>query len=119
MSCFLVDGKLIKDKKQIREMWAGHFEELDTPPPPRLENTQFDSDFLTSVTAGDLKITSCTDHPSGVQSGPLQYEEVVWVCSQLKLGDCGVSIDYEHVKFADLDLWILLQDVYQEFLKAA
>ena len=53
MSSFLVDGKLITDKKQIYEMWAGHFEELGTPS----ENTQFDSDFLTRVTAnvhGDL-----------------------------------------------------------------
>ena len=41
MSYFLVDGKLITDKKQIPEMWAGHFEEIATP----FENTQFDSDF--------------------------------------------------------------------------
>ena len=46
MSSFFVDGKLITDKKQIREMWADHFEELGTPS----ENTQFDSDFLTGVT---------------------------------------------------------------------
>ena len=31
MSSFLVDGKFITDKKQIREMWAGHFEELGKP----------------------------------------------------------------------------------------
>ena len=31
MSSFLVDGKFITDKKQIREMWAGHFEELGPP----------------------------------------------------------------------------------------
>ena len=43
----LVDGKLITDKKQIREMWAGCVEELGTPS----ENTQFDNDFLTRVTA--------------------------------------------------------------------
>ena len=47
MSSFLVDGKFITNKKQIREMWAGHFEELGTPS----ENIQFDSDFLTRVTA--------------------------------------------------------------------
>ena len=50
--------------------------------------------------------------------GALQYE-VVRVCSQLKPGVCGVLIDYEHVKFAGPDLWILLQDVYQNFLRAA
>ena len=31
MSPFLVDGKLITDKKRIREIWAGHFEELGNP----------------------------------------------------------------------------------------
>ena len=45
MSSFLVDCKLITDKKQIREIWADHFEELGTPS----ENTQFDSDFLIRV----------------------------------------------------------------------
>ena len=47
MSSFLVGGKFITDKKLIREMWAGHFEELGTPS----ENIQFDSDFLTLVIA--------------------------------------------------------------------
>ena len=76
MSSFLVDGQLIKDKKQIGEMWAGHFKELGTPS----ENTQFDSDFLTHVTADVQEIfTSCTDDPSGVLNGPLQY--VARVCS--------------------------------------
>ena len=115
MSSFLVDGKLITDKKQIREMWADHFEELGTPS----ENTQFDSDFLTRVTTNVQQIfTSCTDDPSGVLSGPLQYEEVARVCSQLKPEVCGVLIDYEHVKFAGPDLWILLQDLYQTFLES-
>ena len=83
MSSFLADGKLITDKKQILEMWAGHFEELGTSS----ENTQFDSGFLTHVTAYVQKIfTSCTDGPSGVLSGPLQYEEAARVCSQLNQG---------------------------------
>ena len=30
MSAFLVDGKLITDKKQIREMWDDQFEALGT-----------------------------------------------------------------------------------------
>ena len=101
MSSFLVDGKFITDKKQIREMWAGHFEELGNPS----ENIQFDSDFLTRVTVNVQEIfTSCTDDPSGVLSGPLQYEDIARVCSQLKPGVCGVLISYEHVKFAGPDL---------------
>ena len=69
------------------------------------ENIQFDSDFLTHVTANVQEIfTSCTDDPSEVLSGPLQYEEVARVCLQLKSGVCGVLIDYEHVKFAGPDL---------------
>ena len=99
MISFLVDGKFITDKKQIREMWAGHFEELGTPS----ENIQFDSDFLTRVTANVQKIfTSCTDDPSGVLSGPLQYQEVARVCSQLKPGLCCILIDYEHVNLQGL-----------------
>ena len=87
MSSFFVGGKFITDKKKIREMWAGHFEELGTPS----ENIQYDSDFLTRVTANVQEIfTSCTDDRSGVLSGPLQYEKVARVCSQLKLGVCGV-----------------------------
>ena len=114
MSSFLVDGKFITDKKQILEMWASHFEEHGTP----TENTQFDSDFLTRMTANVQEIfTSCNDDPSGVLSGPLQHEEVARVSSQLKQGVCGVLIDYEHVKFAGPDLWILLQDVYQELFE--
>ena len=62
--------------------------------------------------------TSFTDDPSGVLSGPLQYEEVARVCSQLKPGVCGVLIDYEHVKFAGPDLWILMQDLYQTFFES-
>ena len=42
------------------------------------ENIQFDSDFLTRVTANVQEIfIFCTDDPSGVQNSPLQYEDVV------------------------------------------
>ena len=115
MCSFLVDGKSIRDKKKIRKMWAGRFEEFGTPS----ENIQFDSDFLTRVTANVQEIfTSCTDYPSGVLRRPLQYEEVARVCSQLKPGVCGVLIDYEHVKFSGPDVWTLLQDVYGEFFES-
>ena len=115
MSSFLVDGKFITDKKQICEMWPDHFEELGAPS----ENIQFDSDFLTRVTADVHEVfTSCTDDPSGVLSRPLQYEEVARICSQLKPGVCSVLIDYEQIKFTGSDLWTLLQDVYQEFFES-
>ena len=75
----------------------------------RSQNIQFDTDFFTRVTANVQEIlTSCTDDPSGVLSGPLQYEEVARVCSQPKLGVYGAFIDHEHVKFAGPDFWILL-----------
>ena len=101
-SSFLVDGKFITDKKQIREMWAGHFEELGTSS----ENIQFDSDFLTRVTANVQEIsTSCTDDPSGVLSGLFNMSRLhEFAHAQLKPGICGVLIDYEHVKFAGPDL---------------
>ena len=51
-------------------------------------------------------------------NGVLQYREVARVCSQLKPGVCGVLIDYEHVKFAGPDLWILMQDLYQTFFES-
>ena len=62
--------------------------------------------------------TSCTDDPSGVLSGPLQYEELTRAYSQLKPGVCGVLIDYEHVRFAGADPWILLQGVYQKLVES-
>ena len=92
MSSFLVDGKLITDKKQIREMWVGHFKELGTSS----GNIQFDSDFLRCVTNSVQGIfTSCIDDPSGVLNGPLQFDKVVLVFSQLNLGVYGDPKDYE------------------------
>ena len=111
MSYFLVDGKFITDKKQFVKYGLTILRNSV----PHLKIISFDSDFLTRVTADVQEIfTSCTDDPSGVLSGALQYVEVARVCSQLKPGVCGVLIDYEHVKFAGPDLCILLQDVYHE-----
>ena len=60
-------------------MWAGHFEELVSPS----KNAQFDSDFLTRMTANIQEMfTSCTDDSSGVLTGPLQYEKVERLCFQ-------------------------------------
>ena len=73
MTAFLVDGKLITDKKQIREMWADHFEELGTPS----VSVPYDNDFLTRATTS-VKDTfnSCTEDPSGVLNERLQHYEV-------------------------------------------
>ena len=43
------------------------------------------------------------------------YEEVVGVCSRLKLGVSGVSIDYEHIRYADPPLWKFLLQLYQQY----
>ena len=94
MTAFLVDGKLIMDKKQIREMWADHFEALGTPS----VSVRYDNDFLTRITTSVKNMFNfCTEDPSGVLNEPLEVEQV---CSQLKIGVTGVSIDYEHIRFA-------------------
>ena len=112
MTAFLVDGKLITDKKQIREMWADHFEALGTPS----VSVRYDNDFLTRVTTSVKDIfNSCTEDPSGVLNKPLQFCEVEQVCSQLKPGVTGVSIDYEHIHFAEPSLWVLLHQLFQDF----
>ena len=71
MTAFLVDGK------QIREMWVDHFEALGTPS----VSFRYDNDFLIRVTisVNDI-LSSCTEDPSGVLNGPLQYYEVEQVC---------------------------------------
>ena len=46
-SYFFIDGKMITDKNDIREMWAEHFEKLGAPS----TNTNFDSVFLDRVSA--------------------------------------------------------------------
>ena len=81
ISAFLVENKLITDKNLIREMWADHFETLGITS----VNENFDSNFLTCVTAGVAEIfKSCTDDLSGALCAPLEYEEVTRVCSRLK-----------------------------------
>ena len=36
------------------------------------------------------------------------------ICSKLKLGVCGVLLDYEHIRYAGPPLWNLLFILYQE-----
>ena len=97
MSAFLVENKLITDKNLIREMRADHFEALGTPS----VNENFDSNFLTCVTASVADIfKSCAEDPSGALCAPLGYEEVARVCSRSKSGTSGILIDYEHIYHA-------------------
>ena len=51
----------------------------------------------------------------GVLSEPLSYEEVAQVCSSLKLGISGVTLDHEPIRFAGPPLWHLLHELYGQF----
>ena len=70
-------------------MWADHFEALDTPS----VNENFDSNFLTCVTAGIAEILKSSEDPSGALCAPLEYEEVAHVCSGLKPGTSCVLLE--------------------------
>ena len=112
MSAFFIDGKMITDKNDIREMWTDHFEKLGTPS----TNTTFDSVFLDRISASVQQfVTSCKNDPFGDLNDPLTYEEVANVCSKLKPGISGVLMDYEHVRFAGPVLWNVLFELYNEF----
>ena len=112
MSAFLVNRKLITDKYDILDMWADHFEELGTPD----LHTDYDNNFAAGVSACVANFyKTCLDHPVGVLSEPLSYEEVAKVCSSLKLGISGVTLDYEHIRFAGPPLWHLLHELYGQF----
>ena len=68
MSAFLLDGKLVTDKYDIRDMWADHFEELGTPD----LHSDYDIDFAARVSAFVANFyKTCLDHPVGVLSEPL------------------------------------------------
>ena len=112
MIAFLVDGKLIADKYDICDMWPDHFEELGTPD----LHTNYDNNFAAhvSVLVANFCKTS-PDHPVGVLSEPLSYEEVAKVCSSLKSGISGITLDYEHIRFAGPPLWHLLHESYGQF----
>ena len=56
MTAFLVDGKVITDKKQILDMWADHFEALGTPS----VSARYDNDVCTRIATSVKDIlTSC------------------------------------------------------------
>ena len=107
-----MNGNLLTDRNVIHDMWADHFEALDTP----TENEYFDNAFLSRVVSGVREIfDSCTNNPFGVLCEPLDYDEVACVCSKLKLRVTGLCTDYEHIRFAGPPVWRLLFEMYQNF----
>ena len=95
-------------------MWADHFEALGTPS----VSPRYDNNFFTRIATSVKDIlASCIENPSGVLNEPLQYDEVECVCSQLKPGVTGVSIDYKHIRFAGSNLWVLLHQLFQDFFE--
>ena len=113
-TAFLIDGKIITDKKQILDIWTDHIEALGIPS----VSTRYDNDFCTRIATSVKDIlTSCIEDPSGVSNEPLPYDEVECVCSQLKPGVTGVSIDYEHIRLARSNLWVLLHQLFQDFFE--
>ena len=111
MSAFLVNGSLITDINEIRNVWADHFEALGTPS----QSATYDNGFAAQVSA-HVKETfeACLDDPGGILNEPLTYDEIASVCSKLKPGVCGFLLDYEHIRYAGPPLWNLLFILYQE-----
>ena len=114
MSTFLVNGAFITKENDIRDMWADHFEVLGTP----TVSLNFDNEFANSISTHIQNIfQNCINDPTGALNEPLTYEEVAGVCSNLKPGVSGVSLDYEHVGYAGPPLWRLLFHLYQQFFE--
>ena len=83
MSAFLVNGSLITKENDIWDMWADHFEALGTP----TVNLNFDNEFVDLILTHVQNIfQNCTSDSNGALSGPLTYEEVASICSNLKPG---------------------------------
>ena len=112
MSAFVVNGELLTDKNKIRDMWADYFETLCSPSEIETSDKYFFNKVSDSVR--ELLFPFLTE-PSGVLSEPLEYEEIVHVCSTLKLGVSVLEIDNEHIRFAGPPFWKLLFQLHQTF----
>ena len=114
MSAFLVNGAFITEENDIRDMWQDHFEVLGTP----TVSLNFDNEFANSISTHIQNIfQNCINDPTEALNELLTYEEVAGVCSNLKPGVSGVSLDYEHVAYAGPPLWRLLFHLYQQFFE--
>ena len=79
MNAFLIDGKWITDKNDIRDMSVNHFEDLGKP----LVSPCFDHEFSDRVATRVMNIfASCQNELPGTLNEPLQYQEVFNVCSK-------------------------------------
>ena len=87
MSAFLVNGALITEENDIRDMWADHFEALGIP----TVSLNFDNEFANSISTHILNIfQNYINDPTRALNEPLTCEEVASVCSDLKPGVSGV-----------------------------
>ena len=70
MNAFLIDGKWITNKNDIRDMWANHFEDLGEPS----VSPCFDHEFSNRVATRVKNIfASCQNELPGTLNEPLQY----------------------------------------------
>ena len=82
------------------------------------ENAHIDNGLLDTVARGVQEIfISCTNDCTGALSQPLEYEEVAHICTNLKARVSGVSIEYEHTRFAEPPLWKHLFQLHQNFFE--
>ena len=54
---------------------------------------------------------------SGILFEPLKYEEISYVCSNLKSRVSRVEIDHEHIHHAGPSLWKILFHLHQNFFE--
>ena len=74
MSAFLVNGRLITEENDTRDMWADHCEALGTP----TVNLDFDNEFADSTSTHVQNIfQNCTSDSTGALNEPLTYEELL------------------------------------------
>ena len=73
MSAFFVNGSLITDINEIRNMWADHFEALGTPS----ESATYDNGFAAQVSAHVKEsFEACLDDPGGILNEPLMMKSL-------------------------------------------
>ena len=91
MNAFLVNGALITEENDISDMLANHFEALGTP----TVSLNSDNEFANSISTHIQNIFQhCIKDLTGALNEALTYEKVASVCSNLKPGVSGVSLDF-------------------------